>query len=279
MKTKLFISLATCLLMSSTGFSEESVTSKPRVETPYWGGNSLSAPLGDLPATDIRAVPPAKAAAVQAKWTYFQLQSDLSNATRMLVNKLERDPEYKKALAEETDAWNKMQSAREIALAELQSNDSYVAGNHLRELMNEQLADLHDQEKPDHNRIVATALVKMSYTSDNRRLETQLLNNSSSYQEARKNYISAARRTSDMRDQVALAVAEDDSLRDLRKQIGQARIAHLSTDAYLKGTIDAANIAIKYARFHRGYDVYHGSGYRSYDYGGYYPGGIRVVGY
>ncbi|MBC7784356.1 MAG: hypothetical protein H7144_11000 [Burkholderiales bacterium] len=254
-------------------------TDRPRVQSPYWNPSN-SGPLGDLPAADIRAVPPARAAAVQSKWTYFQLRSDLNNATRSAVLALESSADYKQARADQTAAWEAMSAARQTALSGLQTNAAYQAAESLRTQLTQQIQDLHQNPGIDSERIIAAAKVKLAYMSDNRKLETDALARDTSYQDARQRYIAASKRVHELNEANTLAIANDENLQSLRKSIAGARIAHLSTDAYLDSIIRARNIAVNYAEYYRDLDIYHGNVVTPWGYGdSYYPGGIRVVGY
>ena len=91
-----------------------------QVSSPYW--NQGPSQASDLPAAEIRAVPAAHAAAVQARWTYIQTGTDLSNAVRVMQMQMELRPEYVKAVADEKAAYDALEAARRNALAPLADN-------------------------------------------------------------------------------------------------------------------------------------------------------------
>ncbi len=253
--------------------SRESSGERGRIVSPYWDQRAE----GDSPAGDIRAVPPARAAAVQARWVHNQLLTDLNIATRMRSLELESKPEYRKAVSEEAAAYDAMQSARAQALSGLNKNDAYIASEQLRSQLTEQIKDLHYDRKPDESRIHAMAKLKLNYVSDNRRLETDALMRDENYQNARKNYTQTAQRVSELRGANALTVAMDQDLISLRRGVAETRIAKLVSQAYLDSTVRARNIAVNYSAFSRNVDRYRPVGYPSYssggwyDLGGYYP--------
>lgn len=250
-------------------------TSRDRVSSPYWQSGSSD----DLPATDIRLVPGAKAAAVQARWTHLQLSTDLNIATRMRVIQLESTPEYRQAVSEESAAYEAMQSARGNALSGLRNNDAYLAAESLRDNLTLQIRDLHDAPKPDYDRIAAVAKVKLSYIADNRKLETDALARDSAYQDARRKYVAAAQRVIELRQANALTIATDDDLLTLRRQVAEARIAKLTSAAYLDSAVRARNIAVRYAVYSRDSERYRPASGSWYPLGGYYPAPIRYVRY
>lgn len=240
-----------------------------RVVSPFW-----NRPLdGEFPAADIRAVPPAAARATEARWVHIQLTNDLRLAARMLSMELESKPEYKKAVAAEAEAWQAMQAARGQALSGLQNNDAYLAGESLRQQLTEQIKDLYfEEESPDEERIIAMARLKLSYVSDNRRLEVDALARDKSFQDARQKYVAAAQRVRELREANALTVAMDDSLIALRRGVAETRIAKLSAQSYLKSARYARDYATNYAAYYRSVDRYRPYAYNGwYELGGYYP--------
>jgi hypothetical protein len=191
----------------------------------------------------------------------------------MLTMELESKPEYKKAQAEEAAAWQAMQSARGQALSGLSNNEAYLAGESLRRQLTDQIKDLYfEEETPDEARITAMAQLKLSYVSDNRRLEADALARDENYQEAREKYLAAAQRVRELHDANALTVAMDDSLLSLRRGVAETRIAKLTARSYLRSVRQARGYALDYASYYRSVDRYRPQTYGGwYELGGYYP--------
>ena len=68
---------------------------------------------------------------------------------------------------------------------------------------------------------------------------------------------------------------------DARRNLEDARIANLATDAYFWATLDASKVALDYAYYMHRYDYYKYAsygyyGYNTYPYGGGYRGGYPV---
>ncbi|HEX8340133.1 MAG TPA: hypothetical protein VF624_04425 [Tepidisphaeraceae bacterium] len=244
---------------------------RPRASSPYWNGGSSDAG-SDLPATDIRAVAPARAAAVASRWTYNQLLVDLGRATRMLSQEFEGREDFRRALADEKSAYDAMAEARRRVLEPLGRNDAYIAAESLRMNLTEQIKDAHDRPKPDFQQIDAMAKLKLSYVAENRKLEQDALERDADYQSARGRYLTAATAVQQQRQSVALMIAKDDELRQLRRQVAESRINKLASAAYLSSTIRARDISLDYASFYRR------SGYLNNNYGGY-VNGFQPFGY
>ena len=244
-----------------------------QVRSPFWnGGQQAQQSTSDLPATEIRAVPVAHAQAVQARWTFNQALVDLSNATRILQMQLDMRPEYVKAINDEKTAYDAMEAARKNALSPLADNAAYNGAEQLHTNLVELIADEKDQDTPDPERLAAMAKLKLDYVKDNRKLEASALERDQAYQDARQRYIAAGQHTLDLRHDQMLAIATDDNLQSIRKQVADARVTKLATDAFYESAIRARNIAVDYALLYRGVDIYHGTG-NAYGYGGYGYGG------
>jgi hypothetical protein len=194
---------------------------RPRASTPYWNSESQGAAQSDLPAADIRAVPPARAAAVQSRWTYNQLVTDLGRATRMVSLDLEGREEFRRGVADEKAAYEAMADARRRVLEPLARNDAYLAAESLRANLTDQIKDAHDRPKPDLPQIEAMAKLKLSYVADNRKLEQDALERDGDYQSARTRYLAAAGAVQQQRQAVAMMIARDESLQDLRRQVAE----------------------------------------------------------
>jgi hypothetical protein len=223
-------------------------TGRSRSVSPYWGET------GDLPAEDIRAVPSASAAAVEARWIFNQSMVDLANATRLLTIQIEQEPGFAQALREEKQAYETLAQVRRTALASLLENPSYTGAEQLRMNLSRQIAEEFEQDKPDFVRIDAMARLKLDYGRENRQLEQSVLERDAEHTQARNRYIEAANVVRDLRSRQAMTIATDEGLSDLRRQIAGARITKLAATAYLRGMVQARNLAIDYAQFYRAYD-------------------------
>lgn len=221
-----------------------------RVASPYWDDGAAS----DLPAADIRTVPGAAAAAVQARWEFNESLVDLSNAVRLMQLQQESKPEFVDAITNEKNAYEAMLSARKSALASLRDNAAYMAGEDLRRKVSQQIEDEAFQDKPDPARIEALAKLKLEYSRDNRKLEAAVLEGDQAYVSARQQYMDAGAKVRGIRQQQSMAVLTDSNLIMLRRSVSENRVNKLASAAYLRSAIRARNIALDYATFYRSYD-------------------------
>ena len=260
------------------GVSTPPTPAPPAVSSPYWSGGYDSVTGSDLPAADIRAVPPARANATRSYWTHQEALSDLNNAVRLAKMQMDREPGYRKAVTEEKAAYEAMQTARTQALSGLQNMPAYAGAEQLHQSMSEQITQEHEQKKPDPSKLLAMARLKISYVKDNRKFEADALARDARYQDARKTYLLAAARLRDYDDAQTMAIATDDSIASLRRAVSSARVEKLTAAAYYDSMVRARRDALDYAGDVR--DFYRGRGVVSpysnaYGYGGYgsYGGG------
>ena len=239
-----------------------SVCAYGQVSSPYWNQGQQS----NMPSADIRAVPEARAGAVRSNWTFNQRLTDLNNAVHLMTTQMEQKPEYRSALDEDKKTYEYMQKARADALVGLKDNIAYVAAQELADKVTAQIEDEKFTKKPDLTKIQAMAMVRLQYITDNRKLEADTLKRDDNYQKACQKMYDAAHKLEEIRQSNAILVATDQNLVNLRQQVAMARIDKLTAGAYYESTIDARNIAIDYARFYRGMDIYHGYGYGGYGY-------------
>ena len=254
----------------AAGNRDVAPTTNARVSSPYWNNDDPGATgQTDLPAADIRAVPPAMARATQTKWTYAQTQDDLAYALRVSATQFDRRPDVVAAESEQRVAYDALQKERDRALASLNENAAYKASATLSTNLSQQIADERDQDKPDPAHLRGMASVRLNYVQDNRKLESSILERDDAYQKARHRYLDASAKVRDIRQTEALAVMTDPNLTALRQHVAAARIDRLTAASYLVGVVFARDTALDYASYYRrtGY-LNNYIGYAGY-YGGY----------
>lgn len=225
-------------------------TSPSTPATPFWGSGSLTP---DLPATDIRAVAPARAQATAARWVYWNAQDKLSDLVRDRRLAFEESPEYLAALAAENNAYRAYVAERERVLAPFRDDPSYVASQKIHEELSRQLEELRSlpPEEVDRARMEAIARVKVQVLENNRQLEDDALARDSRFQAARKHWQDMAAVPVAMRANFIRDIRQNEELKALRDQIADFRVARLATQAYYQSTVRAANVAMDYAYWSR----------------------------
>jgi hypothetical protein len=105
-----------------------------------------------------------------------------------------------------------------------------------------------------------------------RDLEAAALANNEEVKQARQRLVDATARIFRIRNEFNRTLRSNSAVQTARGQYEDARVAQLAADAYLIGTLDAAEIAIDYAYYVHRYDRYrYQPVYDHYNYG--YGGG------
>lgn len=256
------------------GANDQRNDGRGRVMSPYWNENdSNDDQQSDLPAADIRAVPPARAAAVEAEWMFRRAEHDLEQVFRDANRAFNNSAEFRAALADEKAAWDVFRKARMTALEATMNDPVYKANEQLRADLTEQIKEMQDGTEPDNEKLIAISALKMEYSAPNRKLESAALERDENVKAARATLQTAALKVRDLKAKHDEALVASADLKDARNRLADLRIARLVTGAYLHSTINARDIALRYA-----YDVNGISRYRPnyYPYGNYssYGGGF-----
>jgi len=229
--------------------------------------NSYQGP-SDYPAAEINAVPVAKAQQTVAHAVYDRARTALYNTVDNIYEDFHYSPQFQAALRDEKSAHEAYGVARDRALASLMVDSRYRALKDLAAQMSRKLEDLHEHPQQNREEILATASVKLDYTSKMSEMESDALAADTNVKQARTRLVEAGTRVADMRGQFKRFAKRDATFVSARNQMDDARIAFLGADAYFQYSTTAATIALDYAYWIHRYDPYN-----------YYPWGSVTNGY
>jgi hypothetical protein len=228
----------------------------------------------DYPAAAVNAVPVAKAQATVARAVYNRARTALYGAVDSLREDFEYSQEFQSALREEKAAHDAYAAARDRALARLDADEDYQALKKLAANLTRKLEAMHQDRHASKDEILATASVKLDYTTRMSDRVGEILSKDSAVQSARTQLVKAGERVSDMRSQFGRSIRRDRSFVSARGAMDDARISYLGADAYLGEVIWARDLALSYAYWSHRYDPYNyypwssvASGYPYYSYG------------
>jgi hypothetical protein len=251
---KRMVVLAAALAIAPVAMAEVATEggNKPAVSSPFWGGNNsnadtASAVASQLVAETVTAVPPAAAARVVARWEYFGAGQALNAKHREFQQKFEESPELVKAQAEFDAAWDNLELVRTKVLAELSQSPSYQAAMKLRDTTTDKIREEAQAKKPDRDKIMALADLKMDYAAPARFRETMELSKSDEYRSARARLFNASRDLTLLRKSFASQVRDSIDLAALRDAKQASRIKMLGAAAYHDASLEARAIALNYA--------------------------------
>jgi hypothetical protein len=227
---------------------------------------------GDYPSRDLRDWVFANAHAATSRAIFSRAENDLAAAFSRAQRSFEHSKAYVEAVADEKDAYDAYNVARQKAMADLYDDPKYHELLRLRDQLTEKIAIRRANKDASKDEILALATLKMEYASDARSMESAILSGDAKLAEARKRMMAASQKTVQMR------ADHDDALRDnpqilaARENLEDARISLITSQAYLNGSYIAGAQALDYAYYlHRNdvgrYDPYangYGGAYSPY---------------
>jgi len=231
----------------------------------------------DFPATNVNAIPPARAQQVVSRAVYSKAQQNLHTTVDNLYEDFNYSPQFQAALKDEAAAHDAYSAARDRALAKLLSNSEYMTYKKLAADLARKLEDLHQHPTKHRDEILATASVKLEYQRLISDMESAALADDAAVQSARSRLVDAGAVVADMRSTNKRAVRRDASFVAARNSMDNAKISFLGADAYYHSTVNVACVALDYAYWIHRYDPYNyypwsQVAYNNYPYYGGYGG-------
>jgi hypothetical protein len=231
----------------------------------------------DYPATEVRAVPAARAAAIKAKWEYWRAKDNLYQTVDFLREDFEDANSTRTAKDAQESAHGELDTIRARVLGKLADDPKYKALRTLRDQADEQVQQLRTDHSTPPAQVAAAAQVKMDYARKLSEMEHDALLNDSAYRDAKARLTVAGQDVARMRTAFNKGIRRDPEFRDARRDWEDARIDYAVATTYRDNVVEARNIALTYAYNLHYYDYYKylhmGSyGYPFNSYGGYYGG-------
>lgn len=237
----------------------------PGINNPYNGYGSVS---GLYPSSEMNSYMNASARAAAARALFRQAESELGQAYRAAQRFFDNAPQYKQAIKEEQDAFTALTNARTKALSSLESDTKYQRLLALREDLGEKLLDGRIQRSLNHDEVVAMATLKMSYATEMRAIEANALTNEPAVKDAQDRLVQAGARVSEMRQGFEESLRVNPEILMARRNLDDARVAKLTSEAYLRAAMVNGSRALDYAYYlYRtpsrwdGYNTGYGYGY------------------
>jgi hypothetical protein len=223
------------------------------------------------PAAEVQAVAPAHAAQVFARGRWNLARNVLHRVVDQLVEDFEYSADFMLAMRTETNAYQRLESARKRALVPVYSDRRYIVLQKLVADLNERLEDLKTEPLTNKAEILATASLKLDYARRLSEMESDALEGDSAYQDAKIRLREASIRVTDLRNAFRRSIKRNETFVAARNTMERSKIEFLASDAYFQTSVDAANAALDYAywinRYYTG--LYGGGYYPWYNYGGY----------
>jgi hypothetical protein len=282
--SKTFGSFAILVCLASLLFSYPAVAQS----RPY-GGEYYNSPMyamapydgyvRDYPAGELRAVPAAVAVAASARAQHRIARSELHGGVAVATDRFRRSSELRQAVQAERKAHLDLDAARERALQPLAEDENYQAHTQIQQRLGEYIREQHQDPEAPQELIRAAAGMKLEQAIKARARETELLSDAGEVANARRRLHDAHRQVDELHEGFVEQVRSDPELTAARKNLREARAAHIVADAYLNAVLDVGYLALDYAYWL--HEDEHGRsrldryqyGYSSYGDGSYYSSG------
>jgi len=257
------------------------------------GGYNQTGPE-DYPADEVQAIPPARARAVFARAQYDRSQRALHNVVDQLRANFTSSNDMLDSVRAEKQAHDTYDAERKRVLDRLAQDEEYRLLKKLSGDLKKKLELLNDNPRENYEDIVATAAVRLNYGTKITQMESDALAGDQTVVNAKKQMTDAGLRVAAMRQAFERTIRRDEQFLAARNAMDDAKIAQLTSDAYLQAAVNAREIALDYAYWLRRWDQYryagssygypypyYGYGYNSVTYpnGGYYGGGYSRMRY
>ena len=236
------------------------------------------------PATELRAVPVARARVLATRELTRQAYSALTNSVQDIRRSYEDSAELRDALAEERAAWNDLEIARKAALTRVSNDRNYQTAVALRSRLATEVENHKAEQDRPVESAVALAMVKLSYSATASAMETAAISSDLRVQQARERLVQAGARLSELRRTFAATVRNDAAVTAARRALEIARVNELAAEGfYIEARANrlwATNYAYYLAQpigqsaYYNGYPYGYG-GYGGYGGGFGYPIGWR----
>ncbi|MGF1635339.1 MAG: hypothetical protein ACFCVE_15940 [Phycisphaerae bacterium] len=219
--------------------------------SPFWKETYA----GPAPYAEIRRVPEARAAFVATNWTFITAETNFNNLFRQADWAFRNSPDYQQAQAAVDRAGEAYRAARNEALAPLADDEDYQSLARLLASLDAEIREENAAETPSQSRLTALAGARLEAAQRMSAAEADLL--------ATAPVAAALQRLRDAGNQLAAlkfsheqALRNDPRIAQARQAVQQLRIAKNTAAAYLDSTVNARNLAVRFAAYERRLDRY-----------------------
>jgi hypothetical protein len=218
----------------------------PPVGAPYSGYGSVS---GLFPSSEMNSYVLASARAATARALFRQAESELGQAYRAAQRQFDGSADYRQALRDERDAYAALGTARTKAFAALESDQKYQRLLGLRQDLAERLQEGRARRTLGPDEVVAMATLKMSYATEMRGIEAGALANEPAVRDAQERLVTAGQRVSGLRQVFDQSLRDSPDILMARRNVEDARVARLTSEAYLRSATVNGSYAVDYAYY------------------------------
>ena len=223
-----------------------------------------NANVSDFPQDPVHDWVVAHARYAYSRAMFHRAEKELNDSVRSAQLNFEQSKDFGDATAAEKQAYDAYTAERQKALQSVMSDPKYLAAIQLRDDTSHQLAALRARSKgavaPEL--VLATASLKLQYSSDAHAMEVAALEKDDALKDARRKMVDAAAKVSALRTSFDASVRNNPQLLQARRNLEDARVALITSEAYMNAASVAGGIATDYSYYrHRWDGLANGGGY------------------
>lgn len=217
----------------------------PAAPGPYAGS--------DFPDDEVHDWVMASARAAHSRAMFHRAEKELNDSVRDVQVSFEATDDYRHALAEEKRAYDAYNAERQKALQSVLGDPKYKAAIDLRDETADRIlrlrAALGRERDVPREQLLALASQKLQYASDAHAMEVAALEKDPALQDARQKMVQASARVADLRANFDAFVRNSPQILTARRNLEDARVALITSEAYLNAAAAAGFLATDYAYY------------------------------
>lgn len=225
----------------------------PQMAQPPAPLNPGPSAASDFPDDEVHDWVMASARAAHSRAMFHRAEKELNDSVRDTQFSFENTDDYRKSLAEEKRAYDAYNAERQKALQSILSDPKYKAAIDLRDETADRIlhlrAALGREKDIPREQLLALASQKLQYASDAHAMEVAALEKDPALQDARQKMVQASARVAELRARFDTLVRTNPQILMARRNLEDARVALITSEAYLNAAASAGFLATDYAYY------------------------------
>jgi hypothetical protein len=184
---------------------------------------------------------------MHARVDFARARSNMNQITDLARQDLESSDTYRQASDALDSARQAYVAARERIMESVQQDPDYQAAVAERDAYSQMIVQMRAQERPDEVAVMDLSARKLDAGATANRIVARALAADDDAQRAHRDLMAASSRVTALRDGAERSLHSSPDWRAAREAVWDARSRAFTTDAYLAGTIDARDRALRLA--------------------------------
>jgi hypothetical protein len=209
----------------------------------------------DFPGDQVHDWVVASARYAYSRAMFHRAEKELDDSVRMEQFTFEQSKEYKDAVDAEKRAYDAYIAERQHALQSVLKDPKYLAALELRDKTGDKISQLRAKHGDiPRDMLAELASLKLQFASDAHAMESEALDRDSSLKDLRQRMVEANARVSSLRTSFDLSVRTSPRILQARRNLEDARVALITSEAYLNAATIATAVASDYSYYRHRWD-------------------------